>query len=198
MPNPVDFTDARYDAVVVLANLMDADGTLNDETRARVDLGIEAMKTASAPLLVMCGWAYRDDSDICIADAMRRYALEYTQLDASRVIAETTSRDTVGDAVFTRRNLAATFDGPRILVATSAYHAARTLEIFTFVYGPSFHIDVAGAGDPPTAAQLASEARSLDAFRATFSGVASGDGDAIFERLRERHPFYNGDVYPRV
>lgn len=198
MPNPEDFTDARYDAVVVLANLMDADGTLNDETRARVDLGIEAMKTARAPLLVMCGWAYRDDSDICIADAMRRYAIEYANLDASRIIAETTSRDTVGDAVFTRRNLATTFGGPRILVSTSRYHAARTLEIFAFVYGPTFHIDVVGAGAPPSAEQLTSEARSLDAFRTTFSGVAAGDADAIFERLRERHPFYNGDVYPRV
>jgi hypothetical protein len=198
MPNLKDFTDARYDAVVVLANLMDADGTLNDETRARVDLGIESMRSAEAPLLVMCGWAYREDSDICIADAMRRYALDHAHLDASRVIAETTSRDTVGDAVFTLRNLAATFGGPRILVATSRYHAARTLEIFSFVYGPTFHIDVVGAGDPPTQAQLTSEARSLDAFRTTFAGVTPGDADAVFERLRERHPFYNGDVYPRV
>ncbi|ACC72183.1 YdcF family protein [Paraburkholderia phymatum] len=198
MPNPEDFTVARYDAVIVLANLMDAEGNLNDETRARVDLGIEAIETGRAPTLVMCGWAYREDSDICIADAMRRYAVEQRNVDASRVIAETTSRDTVGDAVFTRSNLAATFGGSRILVATSRYHAARTLEIFTFVYGPSFHIDVDGAGGPATAAQLTSEARSLDAFRATFAGVEPGDTDAIFERLRERHPFYNGDIYPRV
>jgi hypothetical protein len=198
MPNPEDFTDTCYDAVIVLANLMDADGNLNDETRARVDAAIEVIETGQAPLLVTCGWAYRDDSDIRIADAMRRYAVERRHIDASRVVAETTSRDTVGDAVFTRRNLSATFGGPRILVATSRYHAARTLEIFTFVYGSSFHIDVVGAGDPATAAQLASEARSLDAFRATFSGVTRGDTDAIFERLRERHPFYNGDVYPKV
>jgi uncharacterized SAM-binding protein YcdF (DUF218 family) len=177
---------------------MDADGNLNDETSARVDAGIEVVESGQAPLLVTCGWAYRDDSDICIADAMHRYAVDRRHVDASRVIAETTSRDTVGDAVFTRRNLAARFGGSRVLVVTSRYHAARTLEIFTFVYGSSFHIDVVGAGDPATAAQLASEARSLDAFRATFSGVRPGDTDAIFERLRERHPFYNGDVYPKV
>jgi uncharacterized SAM-binding protein YcdF (DUF218 family) len=198
MPNAEDFTDTRYDAVIVLANLMDAEGNLNDETRARIDVAIEAIEIGQAPLLVMCGWDYRDDSDICIADAMRRYAVEQCSVDASRVITEIASRDTVGDAVFTRRNFAATFGGPRILVATSHYHAARTLEIFTFVYGPSFHIDVASAGDPATHAQLTSEARSLDAFRATFAGVKPGDTDAIFERLRERHPFYNGDVYPRV
>ncbi|MGF6569909.1 vancomycin permeability regulator SanA [Paraburkholderia sp. GAS333] len=198
MSNPEDFTRARYDAVIVLANLMDAEGNLNDETRARIDVAIEAIETGQAPLLVMCGWDYRDDSDICIADAMRSYAIEHRNVDASRVIVEIASRDTVGDAVFTRRNLAATFGGPRILVATSHYHAARTLEIFTFVYGPSFHIEITGAGDSATASQLTSEARSLDAFRTTFAGVKPGDTDAIFERLRERHPFYNGDVYPRA
>jgi uncharacterized SAM-binding protein YcdF (DUF218 family) len=198
MPNPEDFTDTPYDAVIVLANQMDAEGNLNDETRARVDVAIDTLEAGRAPLLVMCGWDYRDDSDIRIADAMRRYAVEHRSVDASRVITEIASRDTVGDAVFTRRNLAAMFGARRILVATSQYHAARSLDIFTFVYGPSFHIDVAGAGDPATDAQLISEARSLDAFRATFAGVTPGDIDAIFERLRGRHPFYNGDVYPRV
>jgi len=83
-----------------------------------------------------------------------------------------------------------------IVVVTSAYHAERTRQIFSFVYGRP--IVVAAALSPDTEALRAAEARSSEAFRATFDGVKAGDDEAMWEQLRTRHPFYNGDIYPAI
>lgn len=194
-----DRMNSRYrpDAVLVLANLMDRQGRLNPETQARVETAVSEMRRVCAPLLVTCGWAYRDDSDLCIADAMRRHAVALG-VEPDAVIPERTPRDTVGDAVFTRRNLAIPRRWSGVLVVTSQYHAARTREIFSFVYGPDIQVDVTGAPSDDTAALEASEARSTTAFRSTFQGVNPGDDHAIFTRLREKHPFYNGDIFPLI
>lgn len=188
----------KYDAIVVLANLMDKYGALNDETRSRVDLAVDALKRNYAPLLIACGWAYREDSDICIADAMRQYAISSHNVEDATIITEVLSRDTVGDAVFTKINLAIPRGWTKILVVTSGYHAARSRAIFSFVYGPSVLVDAAGAAHPDNAHLKTSEASSMDAFLSTFEGITAGDDKAIYRRLRERHPFYNGQVYPQI
>ncbi|MDO8778902.1 MAG: YdcF family protein [Burkholderiaceae bacterium] len=180
-----------YDAVIVLGNLMSAQGQLNPETKARVDLAIVGL---GGSLLVTCGWNYRADTPICIADAMKAYALGCGIPDA-QIITEPASRDTVGDAVFTRRNLGETWRS--ILVVTSDYHAERAKSVFSFVYGPAVKVEVIAA-ESDAQGMADDESRSLEAFRATFNGVATGDIEAIYSRLTERHPFYNGAADPRV
>ena len=184
-----------YDAAIVLANLMDAQGRLNDETRARMDRAIELYRAGDVPLIVTSGWDYRDDSDLAIALAMRRYALEAHSIPESALIAETSARDTVGDAVFTKLHLALRRGWTRVVVVTSAYHGARSLEVFSFVYGPSFQVALRTAESADTPALRDAEAQSIAAFRRTFEGVMPGDDAAIVARLRARHPFYNGSVY---
>ncbi|GEC35749.1 YdcF family protein [Sinorhizobium fredii] len=188
----------KFDAVVVLANLMDAQGVLNDESRERMATAVRALKAGMAPLILACGWPYRDDSDLAIADAMASFATEELQVDSDKVLVERTSRDTVGDAVFSKRNFAIPFGWKRILTVTSSYHQARTLAIFSFVYGPSFHVVVKGAKSDTNASFAASEAKSLAAFHSTFNGIEAGDDVAILDRLRTAHPFYNGAIYSPI
>lgn len=192
------YEQRKYDAIIVLANLMSRQGDLNKETQSRVDLAVAALKSGCAPLLVTCGWAYREDSDIRIADAMRSYAIEQHAVNESLVIVETESRDTVGDAIFTKLNLAVQKDWSSVLIVTSNYHAERTRAIFSFVYGTNCHIDVAGAVCEYQENLQKNEAASMSAFLSTFEGVPSGEDLAIYARLRERHPFYNGQVYPQI
>lgn len=188
----------RYDAVIVLANMMDRHGRLNAETSARVDLACQAVLAGDAPRLVTCGSADRLEGKMTIAEAMRRYALDLHGLPDAAVETEPASRDTVGDAVFTKRHFAAPRHWSRVLVVTSAYHLARAIEIFNFVYGATIEVDGRAAASDDNALLRDSEARSLAAFQATFAGVAAGDDAAIFERLRTRHPLYNGEVFPAI
>lgn len=185
------------DAVIVLANLMDADGILNDESARRAAKAADLFTQTGATALVTCGWAYRPDSDIVIADAFAAHLIRHHGIDPASIVVEPHSRDTVGDAYFTKANLALPRRWRRLLVVTSDYHAARTGEIFDFIYGDDAEVSVVGADIDPAARQ-GDEAASLAAFRATFQGIRRGDTAAILERMRLSHPFYNGQVHPRI
>ena len=64
-----------FHAVIVLANLIDQKGNLNDESFTRMETAISAFKNKEAKFIVTTGWAYRSDSPIFIAEAMRKHAL---------------------------------------------------------------------------------------------------------------------------
>lgn len=191
------------DAVVVLANLMDAQGRLNDESARRAAKAATLFRACGAAVLVTTGWAYRPDSPLPIADAFRQHLIRHHAIPAERIVADPNARDTVGDAYFTKIGLARPRGWKHVMVVTSDYHVARSQEIFNFIYGPGFTIEAVGAeiakdGASDTIAVAASEQASLDAFRRTFAGITPGDDDAIGERLRRCHPFYNGDIHPRL
>ena len=128
---------------------------------------------------------------------MREYALLHG-IQSDAVMTELNSRDTVGDAIFTKRNLAIVNKWVSILVVTSDYHAERTKTVFSFIYGSQYIIDVIGAPSLDTDQLRKAEQQSTEAFRSTFYDVDAGDDKAILERLRERHPFYNGSTYPQI
>ena len=186
---------------VVLANLMSGKGEPNSETMARIDLAAMLESELRSDLIVLCGWAYRTDCPLTIADAMHQYILtQYPEL-ASRLICQGLSRDTVGDAVFTRLYLRALFVGIscfNLVVITSDYHVGRSQQIFDFIFGPSSSVSVKGVPGFGCPMSEAKERRSLAAFRHTFSGSTVGDLDSIYFSLRNRHPFYDGTTYPQI
>lgn len=188
----------NYSAIIVLGNLMDKVGKLNKESSSRVDIAIEAFHKNLAPYVITCGWAYRGDSPIAIADAMKKYAIEIGGVPSGSILTEKNSRDTVGDAVFTKKYIASKREWKNILVATSDYHAARAYEIFSYVYGNQYIIKVLGAITATTEAQLKNEEKSVIAFHETFVNIKSGDDALIFKRLCEKHPFYNGIIHPNI
>lgn len=188
----------EFDAAIILSNLMDSQGNLNHESEARLQTGVELFKSGKVPLLVTCGWNYRPDSSLFIADAMRWRAIQHFGVPEEFVITETASRDTVGDAVFTKIKLAIPRRWKNLSVVTSAYHADRSRKIFEFIYGDDFNIAVVPAPSELSAELARSEQRSWSAFQETFAGVLPGDDVAILKSLEGKHPFYNGTIYPRI
>ena len=45
---------------------------------------------------------------------------------------------------------------------------------------------------------LVHEKQSLDAFCQTFDGIDFSSRHEIFATLSEKHPFYNGKIYPKI
>lgn len=187
-----------YSAIVVLGNLMTKAGELNNESSLRMDIAIDIFHKNQVPYIITCGWAYRDDSPIAIADAMKRYAIEIGRVPADSILAERNSRDTAGDAIFTKKYIASQKGWNKFLVVTSNYHVSRTYEIFNYVYGEQYAIKVMGAAIDRTEEQLESEKKSMDAFHETFTDIEAGDDALIYKRLCERHPYYNGFVHPKI
>ncbi|MFK7968294.1 MAG: YdcF family protein [Rickettsiaceae bacterium] len=188
----------KSDALVVLANLMDVKGALNFESIVRAKKAVEIFNEQNIPYLVTCGWAYMKGSDIRIADAFKHYLVETLGVDPKKIITELNSRDTVGDAFFSKTTIATPLSWRNICVVTSDYHVERTREIFNFIYGHDFFIDVCGAEVRVDNSTITNELSSIKAFRKTFSGVEIGNDTQILRRLREVHPFYNGQIYPKI
>lgn len=177
---------------------MESDGSLGAETRARVDKGCQIFLSENVEKILLMGWDYRDDSAICISDAMNSYLRDSYQIDASCVLIDRQSRDTVGDAVFSKIKFAHLAERKSCCIVTSDYHEHRVKIIFDFVYGNDWQVDVIGVPTSSAREKEESESASLDAFRRTFSGLSSGDVDGILAALVEKHPYYNGEIHPRV
>ncbi|MDA7918415.1 YdcF family protein [Mariniblastus sp.] len=188
----------NYSAIIVLGNLMSKDGKLNEESTNRMELAIDRFVRNDAPYLITCGWDYRADSAIAIADAMSQFAIESGKVPPASIILANQSRDTVGDAIFSKQIIQSKSGWTRLLIVTSDYHVARTLEIFNFIYSEQYDIEVIGATTAAANEQVNSESSSLVAFRKTFAGVVCGDDESIYKRLCKDHPFYNGVVHPKL
>ena len=179
---------------IVLANLMNKNGELNTESKQRVDELIKITKDKKNKNIIFCGWAYREDSDETIASAQKKYFLA-NQVSKHNIFMVEESRDTVGDAVFSRKLIDRMSHIKIINVITSDYHVVRTRSIFNFVFGKSYEIKIISAASNTPKDNVASETRSVKIFRETFSGVAEGDIENIFSTMFKKHPFYNGNVY---
>jgi uncharacterized SAM-binding protein YcdF (DUF218 family) len=192
------FNAIKNDAVIVLAHQMDENGLLNSESKARANKAVEILKEREISHIVTCGWAYRDDSDITIADSFKCYIVNSLGINPNKVITELNSRDTVGDAFFTKINLALLLNWKSLCVVTSDYHVKRAQEIFSFIYGNDISLEVYGVSVVHDVSIISNELNSIEAFRETFLGVTMGNNIEILKRLKECHPFYNGKVYKKI
>ncbi len=180
---------------------MSESGVLNAETAARIDLAAQSERHQESTLIMLCGWPYRSDCEIAIADAMREYLIAKHPKLSHKSICQRLSRDTIGDAIFCRIYLDTTTSSLAnylVNVVTSDYHVERSRVIFEFVFGGSCPVSVEGAPGFEHDWSAAKEADSLSAFRTTFKNALPGDLESIFSALRNNHPFYNGEIYPRI
>ena len=180
---------------------MNNKGGLNDETVARLNLASDIANNHKTELTILCGWAYRSDCDLSLAEAMKRHLYRLNPRLAFRSICQEFSRDTVGDAIFSRIYLDANIGEEseyKLNVITSEYHRPRAQEIFEFVFGNNQCIELFTISGFNSKELEINENRSLNAFRKTFMDLPTGEIKAIFTRLQSEHPLYNGSSHPRI
>ena len=185
--------------VVVLAHLMDQNGNLDMESKGRADVANNIFRDFNCNKIVVCGCDYREDLDISIASRLRQYLIAKHRIDPSLIIEDAKSRDTVGDAIFSRMALKdVALSLSNLYISTSCYHVPRALEIFHFVYGDQFNISSPYCYETITHPKLLNnEISSLKAFKDTFDGIKRGDLETILLTLLMKHPFYNGLLRPK-
>jgi hypothetical protein len=106
-----------------------------------MDAGIALLEEGLAPYLVVSGnRSFMQEPDGHVeAQGMRTYALN-RNVPEDKILTEEESLDTIGNAYFTKRNLAVPRDWNTLTVVTSESHAPRAEEIFRHVYGPRYTI----------------------------------------------------------
>ena len=184
--------------IIVLGNFMDESGQLNKESCSRLDLAIDVFRKNKHSFIVTCGWDYFTEYNIAIADAMKSYIVNNSHISHELVLTETNSRDTVGDAIFTKINIIKKKSINNLLIVTSDYHVSRTDKIFSYIYGEKYIVKVIGSKTTKKRGLSELEDKSLNVFYKTFNGVKSGDDVLMYKRLCTEHPYYNGDIYPKI
>ena len=187
-------------ALIILSHLKDANGELDDETLARIELGIELFRSKEFDFIVTSGWDYQDDSDLKIGEVVADNLRERYSIEKSKILIDVCSRDTVGDAFFLRRNVVRLHDISSITVVTSSYHVRRADEVFKKFFSPSVSVITVGANFAldNLEERLANEENSYRAFLSTFDNVDFSNDTAVLDVLSIRHPFYNGEVYKKI
>lgn len=183
--------------IIVLGNFMDKFGQLNEESCSRLDLVIEKFHNKKYSFIITSGWDYHGKYDTAMAVSMKSYLVKNSDISHELVFTEENSRDTVGDAIFTKKNVVKKKGLFNLLVVTSDYHVHRVNKIFSFIYGENYRVKVIGSKTTGKKASSDLEEKSLSSFYKTFDGIKSGDDALIFKRLCSDHPFYNGDIYPK-
>lgn len=186
---------------IVLANLMNRFGRLNQESRDRANLAIALEDTRDSRKIILCGWAYRTDSSLPIAKALKAYISRKKPSLSEKLICQSMSRDTVGDAFFSRLLIEqiSSNTNVKIDVVTSDYHARRASEIFFHVFGNSKLVNIKKSRSESIDLGLKNrEEESLKAFHETFGNSRPGDLISIHSKLCLSHPYYNGIIHPRI
>jgi len=187
--------DDFYDAIIVLSHEMDIEGNLDLESSLRAEKAADIYALNNKAKIITCGWDYIKNCDIKICDAMANYLCKYRNIPNEFIIKEYKSRDTVGDAVFTRRDIIQKKYFKKIAVVTSSYHIKRTKEIFEFVYDDFFILDFYDSEYELNKKIIDSENQSLQKFRKTFLDLKRGDIKNIYLNLLQKHSLYNGDIF---
>ena len=89
-------------AIVVLSHLMDVRGELSIESRRRAKCAYRILRNKKYDSIVTLGWPYRHDSDIALGLSMKEFLIKSYEIDPGIILTDTHSRDTVGDALFSK------------------------------------------------------------------------------------------------
>ncbi len=173
--------------------------------RQRVEGTLPAIQGNPDARIVLCGGGF--DPSTTEADVMRKVLVEHGLSDRD-IVTESDSIDTVANAVFAKLRLRMEDKLPNegnLLVATSAFHATRSLNIFRRVFGPEYRIAALPVkmttADTETerlaAHELRTEERSTreifgmtDFLTGMTENVDADDEVTLFYQLVLHHDFY--------
>ncbi|MEK6935116.1 MAG: YdcF family protein [Nanoarchaeota archaeon] len=183
------------DTAIILSYNREPDGSFGEEYRSLLDFGINLYFSKIVSSLTMSGKHGNKEGefDTTQAEDMKDYAVEMG-VPEKDVFVEDNSIDTVGQAVFSYRDIVTHSKIKSAIIVVFDYHLTRAAAIFDFVFGDKIRKTYA-----PIPTELirnpdirAAQEESLVAFLGTFDGVERGNLEAIQDRLFEKHRLYVG------
>lgn len=183
------------DAVVVLGGGVEEGGTLPELAQRRVARGIELLEAGIAPRMILsgrCGLRVQEPR-VTEAAAMAAFARS-RGVPADALLLEEESRDTLGNAYFTRELYLEPNGWKSIRVVTSDFHLSRAAWVFRKILGSDYDFSFVSAfsGLPPRELiYRALEECKLSIFlNEWLEAVQEGDEHAIDRLMEQEHPGY--------
>jgi uncharacterized SAM-binding protein YcdF (DUF218 family) len=179
------------DAIVTLGRDLDPDGQLGNTNLIRLQTAIELFRAGIAPHLIMSGGGRLSLENPLLTEAKQMKAYAISQgVPAEVVFTEERSLDTIGNAVYTRKQLLEQRDWQRLTVVTSEWHLERSLRAFRHVLSTEYQLQGIGAPERPSLRDLRGEKRAIKTLETVLAGVPRGDIVTAEQRLHAHLPLY--------
>ena len=174
--------------IVVRGGGISADGTPTPSTIARAEAAAALAQTSDLAIIV--SGSHGDGPPPARTEASYMAGrLRERGVAPERIFLEDQSRDTLSNAAFVAERYLQHIAPRPLIVVTSPFHLARSVETFRLVLGSAWRIDgyaaPVGTNDD---AHAANEALYLARTRARLEGIAAGDVARIARRVRETLP----------
>ncbi len=130
-----------YSAVIILGAQVKEDGTLSEQLKDRLDLGLQLWRARPESTIVVCGGRGTNEP-VAEGDAMKSY-LTANGVPDNQVLAETQSRNTKENIRLAKAMLG---QENRAVIITSDYHVLRAVRI---AKDEGFEAEGAGAATKP-------------------------------------------------
>ncbi len=187
--------------IIALGRGIRPDGRIPKITQNRAKKAVRLFKqNPNSTLLISAGyWGFqRFTPPNTEAKPMKAIALSMG-VPASKIILEEISRDTLGNAYFTRL-IADKHGWKKIIVVTSKDHLERTKYYFEKVYGPGYELRfvLAETGLSKKALEKIAKFEKLALKLANLKNVQAGDLKEIGNYIFKKHIMYNGSILKKI
>lgn len=184
------------DAIVVLGGGVNPDGTLSPMVQARVSRAVELYRRRIAPRIILsgrCGLTDPDPPPVTEAAAMADLAHQQG-VPRAKLLLEEQSKDTVGNAYFTRIDYLEPNQWTSIRVVTSDFHLSRAAWVFRKIMGASFDFSFVSSFSGLSPGELIhralEECKLLIFLNEWLERIEEGDEHAIDHLMEHVHPGY--------
>lgn len=171
--------------LILLSNDFDYNLQLNEISKIRANYAYSYYNEGDK--IFTLGWKGKFSKE-SISIEMKKYLMKNYELPNNLIIPISESRDTVGDAFFSRlyiNKLDLVYR--KLKVVTSDWHLPRVEYIFNTIF-PNDQIEYHGIHTP--GGDIIKEKQSLEIYKETFKGVDFNNFDEIKQRLFSKHKLY--------
>jgi len=186
------------DAIVVLGGGVSDKGVLPQTVKERVKRSVNLFWRHKAKYIIMSGaWSYKSNrKKITEAKAMKMYAVKLGVKKIS-ILLEERSKDTIGNAYFTRKEILDPKRLRKIIIVTSRYHAKRSEYLFNKVLGSKFTVNISASeskiGPQKLRRRMKKEKEMLQILKKYLGKIPSGNMLILGKLLTSVHPAYSGN-----
>ena len=191
------------DAVIVLSQYLTPQRELTEESRLRVDRGLEILAKGGANYVVMNGgpgkFSERTEQGLYVprgthpvhSEAMAQYAMQ-RGVPREKITIQDFSSDTVGESYFVNEMVLLPNKLLDNIVVSSEHHLPRVREIYNRILEGIFSTDYTGVPITLTNTKETdeNERRLLEIFRNKFGKIKDGDSAIIEAILYSMHDLY--------
>jgi len=182
----------EYDSIIVHGQKVKDNGSLNEAVKGRIDTSLDFYFEGEAPVLICSGGYTNPRANVSEAASMRNYAL-HKGVDEKSIFLEEKSKETIGNAFFTKVSYLEPNRWQKNIVVSSDWHLPRLGMVFERVLGENYYTKLVGSRDDITEDEL-KKLKQKEKFwyhldNLILLGIESGDDTSVGKRLSRFHSF---------